>query len=257
MGRVIVVAALLWLMGIAPAAADDQANALAAFKRGDYGSALKEWRRLAADGDPGSQFNLGLMYTKGLGVPQDYAQALIWYRKAARQGNADAQNNLGYLYASGLGVPRDYAKALVWYRKAAAQGNPYAQINLHILKKNSGKAAPKTAPDTNPKAGARTARLPASRAPAPRPPKSTAYRIQLSAFKNEDRAKSEAAHLGRIYGPVLGDLRITVARAELGKKGVYYRIQAGPLDDRQAANVLCRKLRGLRQPCMVVRAPGK
>lgn len=41
-------------------------------------------RRLAE-----AQFNLGIMYHNGLGVPQDYAQAVAWYRKAAAQGFAE------------------------------------------------------------------------------------------------------------------------------------------------------------------------
>jgi TPR repeat protein len=47
----------------------------------------------------------------GWGVPQDYAQAAIWYRKAAEQGSAEAQFNLGLLYDNGLGVPLDYSQA--------------------------------------------------------------------------------------------------------------------------------------------------
>ena len=37
------------------------------------GGSLKE---RAAQGDAKAQFNLGIMYTRGQGVPQDYAEAL-------------------------------------------------------------------------------------------------------------------------------------------------------------------------------------
>jgi len=56
---------------------------LAAYKRGDYATALKEWRPLAEAGDATAQFILGGMYAKGQGVPQDYGEAAKWYRKAA------------------------------------------------------------------------------------------------------------------------------------------------------------------------------
>ena len=46
---------------------------VAAFKRGDYATALREWRPLAEQGDADTQFNLALMYRKGEGVPQDYS----------------------------------------------------------------------------------------------------------------------------------------------------------------------------------------
>ena len=56
---------------------------LAAYERGDYATALKEWRPLAEQGDAGAQKNLGWMYYSGQGVPQDYAAAVKWYRLAA------------------------------------------------------------------------------------------------------------------------------------------------------------------------------
>jgi uncharacterized protein len=45
-----------------------------------------------------------------------------WYRKAAEQGDAHAQFNLGVMYADGIGVPQDAVQAYMWYNLAAAQG---------------------------------------------------------------------------------------------------------------------------------------
>ena len=42
----------------------------------------------------------------------------------AEQGQAGAQYNLGVIYASGAGVPQDDAEAARWYRLAAEQGYP-------------------------------------------------------------------------------------------------------------------------------------
>ncbi len=42
-----------------------------AYNRGDYDTALKEWRPLAEQGNEAAQANLGFMYAKGQGVPQD------------------------------------------------------------------------------------------------------------------------------------------------------------------------------------------
>jgi hypothetical protein len=50
----------------------------------------------------------------------DYAQAALRYRKAAEQGDAWAQYNLGVLYYKGRGVPQDFAKAYFWSDLAAA-----------------------------------------------------------------------------------------------------------------------------------------
>ncbi len=96
----------------------------AAYQRGDYATALREWRPLAEQGNANAQTNLGFMYDKGQGVPQDYAEAVKWYRKAAEQGNASAQNNLGFMYGTGKGVPQDYMQAHLWYNLAASRSPP-------------------------------------------------------------------------------------------------------------------------------------
>jgi uncharacterized protein len=109
------------------------AEALAAYNRGDYATALRLWRPLADQGNASAQISLGLMYANGHGVPQDYAEVVKWYRKAADRGNAAAQINLGLMYANGHGVPQDYAEAVKWYRKAADRGNAAAQNNLGTM----------------------------------------------------------------------------------------------------------------------------
>ncbi len=43
-----------------------------------------------------------------------------WYRKAAEQGRANAQHNLGVMYERGQGVPQDYAQAHMWFILAAS-----------------------------------------------------------------------------------------------------------------------------------------
>jgi TPR repeat protein len=106
---------------------------VAAYNRGDYATVVRELVPLAQDGDPRAQLNLGLMYLKGQGVPQDYGQALQWYRRAADQGDARAQYNLGLMYHQGQGVPQDYSQAAQWYRKAIKQGQADAQYNLGVM----------------------------------------------------------------------------------------------------------------------------
>ena len=89
-----------------PAWADFQAG-MDANNRGDYATALREWRPLAEQGDPSAQFRLGLLYENGNGVPRDFAKARLWYEKAAVQGEAKAQFYLGIQSAFGEGGPLD------------------------------------------------------------------------------------------------------------------------------------------------------
>jgi uncharacterized protein len=105
----------------------------AAFKKGDYATAVRLLRPLAEQGDAGAQYFLGVSYATGRGVTQDYAAAASWYRKAAEQGDEIAQVHLGLMYAHGQGVRQDYAAALSWYRKAAERGNDTAQANLGLM----------------------------------------------------------------------------------------------------------------------------
>ena len=61
----------------------DEANE--AYERGDYASAYRQLLPLAEQGHAEAQYNLGIMYSEGQGVPQKDAEALNWYREAAEQ----------------------------------------------------------------------------------------------------------------------------------------------------------------------------
>jgi len=120
------------VLGVSGSAVAGFNEGVDAYNRGDFETAYKEFLPLAQSGVAAAQFNLGVQYAEGQGVPQDYAQAVKWFRKAAEQGDAAAQYNLGIMYGKGLGVPQDYAKAERWYRKAAEQGRATAQYFLGV-----------------------------------------------------------------------------------------------------------------------------
>ncbi len=82
--------AVVVVLVAAPACTDYEAGK-EAYYRGDYDTALKEWRPLAEQGDAHAQNNLGVMYFLGKGVPQDYVQAHLWYSLAAAQGHEKAR----------------------------------------------------------------------------------------------------------------------------------------------------------------------
>ena len=115
---------------VSTAMAGPRDDAMTAYARGDYPTALRLLQPLAYGGDADAQFYLGLLYANGEGVPQNYLEAVKWFRSAADRGVSAAQFNLGILYARGQGVRQDYAEAIKWYRRAADQGDPKAQFNL-------------------------------------------------------------------------------------------------------------------------------
>jgi len=122
-------------IAVSVAIAGDYEDGVAAAKRGDYETALQIFRPLADQGDAGAQYNLGVLYGNGQGVPQDHAEAVKWYRKAVDQGDAGAQTNLGVLYANGQGVAQDYVYAHMWFNLSAARGNTKALNNRDITEK--------------------------------------------------------------------------------------------------------------------------
>ncbi len=106
---------------------------VAAYERGDYAMAMKQFRPLADKGVAEAQHNLGMMYRKGLGVPQDFAAARSWFEKAAAQRYVPSWMNLALIYREGLGVEQDYAEAGKWTLAAANKGNAEAQYNLGLF----------------------------------------------------------------------------------------------------------------------------
>ena len=65
-----------------------------AYQRGDFTTALGEWKQLAEAGDARAQFNLGVLFDQGKGVALSHVAAVNWWRKSAEQGFVSAQHNL-------------------------------------------------------------------------------------------------------------------------------------------------------------------
>ncbi len=90
--------AMVLLVALAPPAAAGFDEGLAAYGRGDYDTALREWKAVAEEGDGVAEYWVGIMYAKGQGVARDDAEAVKWYRRAADQDYAAAQYNLALMY---------------------------------------------------------------------------------------------------------------------------------------------------------------
>ena len=95
--------------------ADDFDDALAAYKKGDYKTALKLWKPLAEQGAAKAQVALGAIY----GSAGNDKEAVKWYQLAAEQGDAKAQAVLAYMYGEGDGISEDNKQAVKWYQLAA------------------------------------------------------------------------------------------------------------------------------------------
>jgi TPR repeat protein len=109
-----------------PVVAEPFEEGFKAFEGGNYPTAMRLLRPLAAEGDAKAQYNVGVMYEEGLGVSIDYTEAVGWLLQAAEQGHSEAKNHLGFLYLYGRGVSQDYVSAHMWFDLAASEGNARA-----------------------------------------------------------------------------------------------------------------------------------
>ena len=73
--QLVVVPLAILLLTFSVSIADDFDEGVDAYNKGDYQTAMKIWKPLAELGDANAQHNLGLMYDKGEGVPEDNKQA--------------------------------------------------------------------------------------------------------------------------------------------------------------------------------------
>jgi localization factor PodJL len=93
-----------------------------------------QWlERAANQGLAPAHYRLGSLYEKGQGVKKDLEKARALYLAAADKGNAKAVHNLAVLYAEGIDGKPDYRTAAQWFRKAAERGVADSQYNLGIL----------------------------------------------------------------------------------------------------------------------------
>ncbi|MCU1305872.1 MAG: hypothetical protein JWN45_567 [Acidobacteriaceae bacterium] len=95
-------------------------------------AAYLQWINLSAGhGYPAAETELGSEYALN-GKP---AEAIAWFDKAVAQDNVDAQYNLGLIYAKGEGTPENHSnmeRAIPFFRKAAIQNHAAAQYILAL-----------------------------------------------------------------------------------------------------------------------------
>ena len=82
------------------------------------------------------------------------------------------------------------------------------------------------------------------------------FQVQLAAVRNKLAAQNEWKRLKTRQSDLLAKLESNIIRADLGAKGIYFRLRAGPLIDKGSAAKLCRALRKVKVNCLVIR-PGR
>lgn len=76
------------------------------------GTSMNDLMALAKNGNTMAQRTLGERFAMGAeGAPKDMSQAVFWWQKAADDGDAMSQFNLGMVYLRGIGAPQDMVRA--------------------------------------------------------------------------------------------------------------------------------------------------
>jgi cell division septation protein DedD len=101
--------------------------------------------------------------------------------------------------------------------------------------KPAAKTNPMTAKGTTPEAA---------------PAQGRGTRLQLGSLRSEQAAQHEWDRLRRANSDLLGSLTANSVRTDLGEKGVYYRIQTGPIAD---AERICSELKQRNVGCLIAR----
>jgi len=111
------------------------------------------------------------------------------------------------------------------------------------------KREPKPAAEPAPAPVRRTAQAVA--APAARAPASAGWVVQLSSQRDETTAWSSWKKLQASTGGLLANHAPAVVRADLGAKGIYFRLQVQGLETKRDAQDLCGRLKARGASCLV------
>lgn len=78
------------------------------------------------------------------------------------------------------------------------------------------------------------------------------YRVQLASLTSETVAENELSKMKDKFSNVLNDFELKIYPVNIEGKGMYYRIQAGPIKTSDEAKNLCNELTRLQKKCFVV-----
>ena len=94
---------------------------------------------------------------------------------------------------------------------------------------------------------------PAPRAPAATEGAASGYSVQLSSQRSEAEAQTSYRSLQSKFPDQLSDRSVTIRRADLGAKGIYYRALVGPFTSSEEAAQFCTELKAAGGQCLIQR----
>ncbi len=77
------------------------------------------------------------------------------------------------------------------------------------------------------------------------------FLLQLAARRSHDGAMQAFSKLKQQYVSILGSYTSDIQKADLGAKGIYYRVRVGPINSRSAAMDVCQQLKDAGGDCLI------
>lgn len=163
-------------------------------------------------------------------------------------------------------TPEQAAKKLAAIAPAAGKTEPPPPVPP-AMRETAKLDVDQPMPVKDAKPAAKSAAEPASK-PAPEPavvaklaapikqtakPASAAFRVQLASVRSQKSAEKAWGNYKKRHAALFGQLEPKIVRVDLKGKGVYYRLQAGPLADASAARSLCTEAKKRKIGCIIVR----
>ena len=260
---------------------------VAAYDEGHFDQAYALWTSID-DEDIAAMRNVGMLLRKGQGVKKNPAAAEKMFERAAEAGLVTAQADLADMLLKGEAGPPDSKRALPLLESAAAANHPIAQFELaqmyesgELVPPNIGEARRLYAAAAShgmKEAGERLAALgPVSQLPSDAPTlrlseaqaptvsaavepaasvdtgsaKIDPYVLQIGAYKSQTDAEAAWKAYQARYAALLLGYSSNVERADLGEKGIWYRLRIAGLGDRKVASALCARLKTDGGDCFV------
>jgi TPR repeat protein len=261
-------------------------SGVAAYDAGRYEDAYKIWSQIQSE-DLAAMRNMAMMLRKGQGVPKNPRKAREIYEQAADAGLTNAQADLADMLLRGEAGPPNPKRALPLLEAAAAANHPIAQFELgqfyetgELVPKNltmarslyagAARHGMKQAQERLAMLGPAEPIAPAMSSPpavlapppqivalAPPPPahipggETTA--LQVGAYKSQADADEGSKDYKARHAALLSGYSVDVRQADLGEKGIWYRLRIAGIADPDVASALCARLKADGGECWLRR----
>jgi len=251
----------------------------------DFVKAEAYYLRAAEKGHVGAQRNLGTLYYFGRINAVDHAKAFNWLTKAATSGDIKSQLMTGTMYFNGEATEKDNIRAYAWIFLSSQSGltraiNALDKLTAIMTPKEIMQAkdlapslisnqlspddvglmvqqqeADKPASSSPKNIIAETMAPPISETPPVGHSAADNYRVQIASFSTETTAQKALKILQDKFPKLWDGRQGNIEYVDLGKKGVFYRLQLSPFNRKSDAQEYCRKLQENNQDCYVIKSP--